>query len=74
MPPAQQKEVRRLAQAFRGLPADRRPVVRRELNTLRRLPEAQRDARIESPDFKKKYSSQEQEILRQSSALLPEEF
>ncbi|MCU1260137.1 MAG: hypothetical protein JWO80_3022 [Bryobacterales bacterium] len=74
LPPGQQKEVRQLAQQFRALPADRRPIVRRELDLLRKLPENERDARLNSPDFKQRFSGEEQKILRQSSTLLPDQF
>lgn len=72
--PEQQKEVRQLAQKVRALPDDRRPVVKRELQVLRNMPEAERDSRVNSPGFKKKFSADEQEILRQSSNLLPDQF
>jgi hypothetical protein len=72
--PGQQKEVRQLAQKVRALPDNRRPVVKRELEALRNLPEAERESRVNSPEFKKKFSGDEQEILRQSSNLLPDQF
>ena len=72
--PGEQKQVRQLAQQFRALPADRRPIVGRELDLLRKLPDNERDARLSSPDFKQRFSREEQKILRQSSTLLPDQF
>jgi hypothetical protein len=74
MPPEQQVRVRQLAKKLQALPDDRRVAVRRELAILRNIPEDQREKRINSPNFQKRFSPDEQEILRDSPALVPEHY
>ncbi len=73
MSPEQQQQVRHVALRIQQLPDHRKAAVRRELKTLRGLPEAERQSRLQSSSWKKQFSPEEQEILRESSALLPEE-
>lgn len=74
LPLDQQQRVRELAKKVQALPDDRRPVVRRELTILRNLPEDQREKRISDPSFQKRFSPEEQEILRDSPSLVPQHF
>jgi len=52
------------------LPKDRQPLLRDEFENLRAMPEAQRNARINSDEFRNKYNANEQSILRDFSAVL----
>ena len=72
LPREQQQQVRLIAQNIQALPQDRKQAVHHELNTLRGLPEGDRQSRLQSSTWKKQFSPQEQEILKQSSELLPQ--
>jgi hypothetical protein len=72
LPPEQQALVRRRLQEFRQLPLARRPVVRREVELLRALPEAERRARLNSEEFRTRFSPQEQEIVRDITEIFPQ--
>jgi len=71
--PEQRNQVRRLFLKFNDLPEDRRPLVRSELQQLRRLNDEDRRARINSDEFRNKYSQNEQLLLSElSKALQPD--
>ena len=74
LPVSQQVQISRQFQAFNQLPEDRRWPVGQELIRLHRLPPDERDARLESDDFKTRYSPGEQQILRGLSENLPPEY
>jgi hypothetical protein len=74
LPPDQQLRVRQLSKKIQALPDDRRQAVRRELSILRNIPDDERAKRIGSPEFQKRFSAEEQEILRDSPSLVPEHF
>lgn len=63
LPPEKQQLLRNDIQELGRLPGERRPVVAREFNRLRRMSEAEREARIESEDFQKTFNPAEQKIL-----------
>ena len=73
LPREQQQQVRLIAKNIQALPQDRKQAVHHELNTLRGLPEGERQSRLQSSTWKKQFSPQEQEILKQSSELLPQQ-
>ena len=72
--PPQRKVVTQQLAAFNHLPEDRIRPVRGELVKLMKMPEEQRNARINSDEFKKRYSPEEQGILRDLSANLPLDY
>jgi hypothetical protein len=74
LPPEQQKRIRQLAQRISSLPPDRKTAVQQELSRLRKMPEADREIRLNSPGIQKNFSPNEQQILRESPALLPQNF
>ncbi|MDR3699210.1 MAG: hypothetical protein P4L56_06210 [Candidatus Sulfopaludibacter sp.] len=74
LPPPQRRLVLQQLNAFRNLPDDRVQPMRRTLIQLMRMPEDQRNARIESEAFKKQFSPQEQNILRDLSNNLPPDY
>jgi len=72
LPPAKQQVIRERLREFRQLPPARQPVVHREVQQLRRLPEPQRQARLNSDDFRGRFSPAEQNIIRDLSTYLPD--
>jgi hypothetical protein len=74
LPPPQRRLVLQQLNAFRNLPDDRVQPMRRTLIQLMKMPEDQRNARLESEGFKKQFSPQEQDILRDLSSSLPPDY
>ncbi len=72
LPSNRQAEIRRIAQDIKQLPRERKVAVRQELDTLRTLAEGERQSRLQSSTWKRQFTPQEQEILKQSSELLPQ--
>jgi hypothetical protein len=70
LPPEKQNQARRVWGQYGKLQADRQPLVRNEFENLRSMPEAERNARINSDEFRSKYNANEQSILRDFSGLL----
>ncbi len=71
LPPERQDAARRAFHRFNNLPDDRRPVVRQEFQKLRALPDDERRARMNSDEFRNKYSRNEQQLLADMTELLP---
>jgi hypothetical protein len=67
--PSQKQEARGLFQQMRSLPPDRRQMMEGAIRNLRGMPPAQRQQVLESPDFKSRFSPQEQEMLNGISRL-----
>jgi len=74
LPPEKQALVTREMNAFNRLPEERIRPVRQELIRLLRMPPDQRPARFADADFARKYSPEEQEILKDLSTTLPEDY
>jgi hypothetical protein len=74
LPPEQQQKVRQLSQRIQALPADRKMAVQKELKSLKSMPDDEREKRVNSPDFQKKFSPDEQEILREAPRVVPQNF
>jgi Protein of unknown function (DUF3106) len=74
LPPDKQALVQRQMQAFNKLPDDRIKPVRQELIRLLRMTPDQRPARFSSPEFTEKYSPEEQQILKDLSTTLPDDY
>lgn len=70
LPPEKQSQARRVWGQYGKLPQDRQPLLRNEFENLRTMPEAERNARINSDEFRNKYTANEQGILRDFSGLL----
>jgi len=70
----QQQQVRQIAQAMQQLPPDRKVAIRQELGILRSLPNGERQSRVQSSTWQKQFSPKEQEILKQSTELFPEQL
>lgn len=67
LPPEQQNHARELFRQFNSLPEDRRPLVKQEYEQLRAMPESERNVRMNSEAFRNRYSSSEQQMLRDLS-------
>jgi hypothetical protein len=74
LPPEKHRIVTQQLRAFNKLPDDRIQPVRRELLQLMKMPEEQRNARLNSDEFKKQYSATEQSILSDLSQNLPLDY
>jgi len=64
LPEAQQEAMRRLYRRSNTLPPERRDVLRGEVRELYRLPASDRMARMNSDEYRNKFSRQEQTMLR----------
>ncbi|MBI3282067.1 MAG: DUF3106 domain-containing protein [Acidobacteria bacterium] len=71
LPPDQQDAARRLFRRFNTLPENRRPVVREEFLRFRTLTPEERRARINSDEFRNKYTRQEQQLLENLAKTMP---
>ncbi|HEY1204677.1 MAG: DUF3106 domain-containing protein [Bryobacteraceae bacterium] len=69
--PEQKETSRRLFRRFMELPPGRRQVLRQEANRLSQIPWPQRQARIASPDFQRRFTPEERQILHALAAITP---
>jgi len=74
LPVDKQVLVTRQMNAFNRLPDERRKPVRAELIRLLRMPPESRPERLSSEEFTRKYSPDEQQILKDLSTTLPEDY
>jgi phage-related protein len=63
LPPQRQNQVRRSLQQFRALPDDRKATIRQELGRLSAMPDEDRRARMNSEEFRNRYSAAEQQMI-----------
>ncbi len=71
--PDRQNDVRRSMQDRSQLPDDRRKAVNQELRRITALPEKDRKSYMKSEDFRSRFSSSEQKMIRNLSEVLPSE-
>lgn len=64
MTPEQQERFKQKLEMMRKLPKDRQNAVRQEIEQLRSLPPAERRNALRGDGFKEKFSSDEQELVR----------
>jgi Protein of unknown function (DUF3106) len=69
MPVGDQDRLRDLAGQLNRMDPPRRQVLRRELLRLRTMAEAERQMRLESPQFRRLYSTEERSLLEQLGSL-----
>lgn len=74
LPPDQQALVQRQMNAFNKLPEDRIKPVRQELIRLLRMNPEERTARFAASQFTQNYSPEEQQILKDLSMNLPDDY
>ena len=70
LPPGSQEAARRLYQRFATLAPERRRSLRQEFNRLREMPEAERQARMESQEFRNRFDPKEQQLLHDLTGLV----
>jgi len=70
LPPERQVAARRLFARFNQLPEDRRSLVGEEFRLLRQMDETDRRARINSDEFRSRFTLAEQQLLQDFSNLL----
>lgn len=70
LPPERQAAARKLFGRFGELPQDRRPLVAEEFRSLRQMEEADRRARVNSDEFRSRFSPAEQQLLQDFCNLL----
>jgi hypothetical protein len=63
LPPQRQNQVRRSLQQFRALPDDRKATIRQELGRLSAMPDEDRRARMNSEEFRNRFSPAEQQMI-----------
>jgi hypothetical protein len=71
--PDRQKDVRLSMQDRSQLPDDRRKAVNEELRRITALPDKERKSYMKSEDFRSRFSSSEQKMIRNLSEVLPSE-
>lgn len=71
-PPEKQDRARGLYREWNRQPPERRQEMREEFRNLREATAAERKRRLESEEFRGRYASKEQELLRGLVELLPE--
>jgi len=71
LPPQSQDTVRKAINKFSQAPAGRQQAMRDELRSVAALPSEERQAHLNSPDFRSRFTKKEQDILRDMSPLLP---
>lgn len=73
MPEEQRDAMRQSLRRMQELPPGRRAQVRKEMQQLRGMTDADRDARLQSESFRKKFEANEQGLIRDTVANLPRE-
>ncbi|HLK35018.1 MAG TPA: DUF3106 domain-containing protein [Terriglobales bacterium] len=71
LPAERQQVVRRSLNQFTEQPGDSKQAIRQELKSLGQMSPQERDARMASPEFRARFSQNEQGIIRNMSELLP---
>ena len=71
LPPEKQQILERQLPAFNSLPEERRTVLAKELGQLGRMPDSERQARLNSEDFKSRFSPTELQMLSDISQNYP---
>jgi hypothetical protein len=72
LPPDRQAAMRKAFNQFSQQPPDRQQAIRQELNQLRGMTEADRQARLASPELKSRFNKNERQMIGEMSGLLPE--
>jgi hypothetical protein len=70
MTPEREREIRQSYQSFGQLPPPRKQAIQQALNTLKAMPDEQRKQVMESDQFKSRFSSDEQKIIRDISDIV----
>ena len=73
LPPARQEAVRNAWKQFGAQPPKQQQAIRKELRRLAGMSPDKRQTRLDSPAFRRKYPSDEQQIIRDMADVLPPE-
>jgi len=73
MPVEQREAVRQNFRRMQELPQGRRVQVRKELQQMRGMTDSEREVRIQSESFRKRFDANEQGLIRDTVANLPPE-
>jgi hypothetical protein len=71
LPAERQDEMRRLFRRFNNLPEDRRSIIRQEFGEMRSMSAEERQTRMNSSEFRNKYTVQEQRMLDDMARIVP---
>jgi hypothetical protein len=71
LPQQKQNQVRRSIRQFTDLPEDRRAAIGPELDRLSAMPDEERRARMNSEEFRNRYSPAEQQMMSNIAEVLP---
>ena len=71
LPPEKQGQVRRSLRLFNNMPPERKAVVRKEMRRLSAMPDEERQARMNSDQFRNSYSPAEQQMMSHLTEILP---
>jgi hypothetical protein len=73
MPEEQRDAIRQSFRRMQDLPLGRRAMVRRELQQLRGMSDAERETRMQSESFRRRFDANEQGLIRDTVANMPPE-
>jgi hypothetical protein len=71
LPPERRQEVRQALNAFRDVPAERHAEIQKEMRQMSRLSQQQRQAHLNSEDFRRRFTPEEQEMMRNMLEVVP---
>jgi phage-related protein len=71
LPPQRRSQVRQSLVQFRDLPVERKAAISSELDRLNAMPEEDRRARMNSEEFRNRYSPAEQQMMSNISEVMP---
>jgi len=72
LPPQKQAQVTRAIRQFQALPEDRKAVIKREMGQLAPMSDEERRARMNSEEFRNRYSATEQQMMSNLSQVTPQ--
>jgi hypothetical protein len=73
LPPDQKQIVTAFNKWMQTLPEERRPIIRREINSLQELSPEARQAELDAPSFTRKFDAEEREHIGKMISVMPAE-
>ncbi len=73
LPPQRQNQVRRSANQFKLLPEERRGLLTQEMQRMSAMPDEERRARMNSEEFRNRYSANEQQMMGNLMEIVPQQ-
>jgi hypothetical protein len=71
LPPQRQNEVRQSMKDLQQLPPERKTAIQQEMRRLTNMPTQRREVRMNSEDFRSRYSPEEQRMIGNLAEILP---